>query len=487
MTGPSLEHALGQPSIPASPAIVAAALEAPESGTHGERLGLDPAVALAVIEAANRDRPVHERVGRLAAALGRLDARELRTVLLAVPVSGTRDDDPDAIDFDFTMFRSRAIRGSVAARQLAQVTGAHDPEESSTAGLLQDIGMVALHHAFGDRYLQVLDIAGHDHRNLGDVEQRTLRLDHALVGAELAARAGLPAMMVAAIRHHHHHQSAGRDERRLAAVLELASIAALAVEDESLHAEDATARFRRCAHAWLGLPPHEAIVLLEEIRAESAHRLTMSGVGVAHDPESLARRIADARRVAGLTAGLPPAAGCTRDPWTGLADRESFLERLDAALGVDRPNGGSVAVIVASVDDLRQLNVRLGVRGGDALLRTVAHRLAAATPSNAAAFRLVGGQFAILGPGMSPLEARRLADDLRRAITSDLIDIAGERSVRATISVGVAVDRLAPEHAAADVLGLREGLVRRALAALAAAESAGRNRTEVFRDDRDAA
>jgi GGDEF domain-containing protein len=120
-------------------------------------------------------------------------------------------------------------------------------------------------------------------------------------------------------------------------------------------------------------------------------------------------------------------------------------------------------------------------------LRAVACRLAGSLPRGAEAFRLLGGQFAILAPGFSPLEARRLADDFRRQVASEQIDIAGERAFRVTVSVGASVDRLDLEHPAAEVAVRREGLVRSALAALAAAESIGRNRTEVHRDGRDAA
>lgn len=491
MTGQSLDHALSGTGIPASPAAVEALLEA-AAGSGGpsgvdERCGLDPALALAMLAAVNADRPVHDRIGRLSRAAERLGAEACRAVALSVPVSSDRGDDPDSIDFDFMDFRGRAIRASVAARHVAQATGVHDPEEAGVAALLQDIGMVAMHRAFGDRYLQVLDIAGRDHRNLSEVEQRTLRIDHALVGAELASRACLPPGFVAAIRHHHRHAAAGGDERKLASVLELASIAALAVDEDGLHAEDAAARFRRFAHAWLGLAPHEGLVVLEEIRAECGSRLAMAGFGQGQDDELLVRRIADARRAAGFTGAASLTDPCTHDALTGLPDRESFLERLEAALGRDRPRGSSVAVLVASVDDLRDANLRLGVRGGDALLRAVACRLAGSLPRGAEAFRLLGGQFAILAPGFSPLEARRLADDFRRQVASEQIDIAGERAFRVTLSVGASVDRLDLEHPAAEVAVRRESLVRSALAALAAAESIGRNRTEVHRDGRDAA
>ena len=491
MTGQSLEHALSDRGLPAMPAVVGALLESAQrdgNATDAEMwCGVDPALAFAVLESVNVERPAPERTGRLSEAVLVLGLERCRNVVLGVPVGLDRPADPDAVDFDFTTFRMRAIRGSVAARLLAQFTKAHDPGEAAVAALLQDIGMVAMHRAFGDRYLQVLDIAGLDHRNLGEVEQRTLRIDHALVGGELASRACLPATIVSAIRHHHRPSAASREDRPFASLLELASVAAIAVEGHGVHAEEATARFRRAALASFAVSPHEALILLEEIRAESAHRLTLAGIGVPSDPEALARRIDEARRAAGLLPSVPAAHACTHDAITGLPDRESCLERLDSALGVGRAPGSAVAMLVVSIDDLRGINLRIGVRGGDVVLRTVARRIASALPAGATAFRLIGSQFAILAPGQSPLETRGLADELRRTISSEPIDIAGERAIRVTISVGVNVDRFAPEHPAADVTEVRENLIRGTLRALASAESAGRNRTEVFRDGRDAA
>lgn len=492
MTGHPLEQVLSDPAIPALPAVMSKAIERSPAGADAreeliERFRLDPALTLAILGRVNSERNSGERVANVAIAVEALAGPALRAVVLGVPVGNGRSEDLDAIEFEFEPFWCRAIRASVAARQVAQVTRSLDPERASVAALLADVGMVALHQAFGDRYLQVLDIAGRDHRTLIEVERRTLRIDHAMVGAELASRARLPEAIVSAIRHHHEHRTASREERSLAAIVELANVAALAIDEPSLLTEDATVRFRRSAHAWFGIPPHESLVLLEEMRAESSHRLRIAGIGDAHDADALRRRIADARRAVGLAGPLPPPATFTRDPLTGLPDRDSFLERLDAALGIERPRGGSVAMLVASIDDLRALNLRLGVRGGDALIRAVAVRLASTLPAGCDAFRLMGGQFAILAPGLSPLETRRLADDLRRAVTSELIEVAGERAVRVTLSVGAAIDRFAPEHPGSDVAPARENLVRDALGALAAAESAGRNRTELHRDDRDAA
>jgi len=479
----SLERAMLEPGLTVPSGSMWSLLE-----EDGFAIPGDPALAAALLRAANADLRGGDRIGCLHRAAERLGVEETRRVLLSVPHEATPEaEDDDAIAFDFVTFRLRAGRASIAARHLASFVGL-PPAETATAALLQDVGMIALYRAFGDRYLQVLDIAGPDHRNLAEVEQRTLRIDHAIVAAEMAGRWRLPETTVAAIRHHHRHDGAPEPERPFAAALELATIATMALDDAGLHVEDATVRFRRAARAWFGIGPHEALVLLEEIRAESSHAERQAHGRPPLPEAEVARRLADARRELGVVGAIEPAgAAMTRDETTGLPDRESFLERLDAALGIERRRGSSVAVLILAVDDLRELNGRLGMRGGDALLHEVAQRIATHLPPEGHAFRFVGGQFAALLPGSSPLEARSVADEIRRAVAGTLPETMGERAVRVTLSVGVALDRFGPEVPGADILPVRERILRSALAALARAEAGGRNRTELFRDEREAA
>ena len=69
-------------------------------------------------------------------------------------------------------------------------------EEAFLAGLLQDMGMIALHRTLGDAYTRVLAQSAGDHRNLARCELAALEIQHPDVSAMLAERWRLPTSLL---------------------------------------------------------------------------------------------------------------------------------------------------------------------------------------------------------------------------------------------------------------------------------------------------
>jgi PAS domain S-box-containing protein/diguanylate cyclase (GGDEF)-like protein len=66
------------------------------------------------------------------------------------------------------------------------------------------------------------------------------------------------------------------------------------------------------------------------------------------------------------------------DALTGLANRSLLIERLGQSIRAAAPAHGKLAIVLADLERLRTVNESLGRQAGDALLRDVAQRLAAA-------------------------------------------------------------------------------------------------------------
>ncbi len=76
--------------------------------------------------------------------------------------------------------------------------------ESYTAGLLSNLGLLALVHVFPQAMNQVFERHGTEPgQRLSDLSRADLETDHHEAGAWLAERWGLPPPLVAVIRHHH--------------------------------------------------------------------------------------------------------------------------------------------------------------------------------------------------------------------------------------------------------------------------------------------
>ncbi|MGP9822744.1 putative bifunctional diguanylate cyclase/phosphodiesterase [Salinarimonas sp. NSM] len=89
-----------------------------------------------------------------------------------------------------------------------------------------------------------------------------------------------------------------------------------------------------------------------------------------------------------------------RDPLTGLYNRAAFGERLERLVGPGRrTRPGALAIL--DLDGFKAVNDTFGHDVGDALLREIGQRLAAALRPGDVAARLGGDEFAILMPGIT--------------------------------------------------------------------------------------
>jgi diguanylate cyclase (GGDEF)-like protein len=158
------------------------------------------------------------------------------------------------------------------------------------------------------------------------------------------------------------------------------------------------------------------------------------------------------------------------DGLTGIANRSA----LDAWLAHDvagrpRDNQTALAAILLDVDRFRSFNDTYGHAAGDDALRriaVVAGRCAARADDLVG--RYAGDQFLVLLYGADLHAARRIADDLTRAIGALAISHGGVPSKRLSISAGVAAVTLER--------GDRMDLIRRTTGALYLAKTMGRNR-----------
>ena len=84
------------------------------------------------------------------------------------------------------------------------------------------------------------------------------------------------------------------------------------------------------------------------------------------------------------------------DELTGLANRALFLDRMDHALRVARPETDPLVVLFVDLDDFKSVNDALGHGVGDQLLRAIADRIRRVASTGDTPARLGGDEFAIL-------------------------------------------------------------------------------------------
>ncbi|MDR7415652.1 MAG: HDOD domain-containing protein [Armatimonadota bacterium] len=165
-------------------------------------LGRDPVLAARVLRLANSALYLRaRRVATLREAVVLVGFAAVRSLLVsAVAYDAFRPGAP-GYGLDRVQLWQHSLAVATVARRLAG-SRERDAEAAFVAGLLHDIGKLALSSALQEQYPAVLEaVAGG--MDFVEAERAVLGCDHAQVGAEAARRWNLPDPLITAIAYHH--------------------------------------------------------------------------------------------------------------------------------------------------------------------------------------------------------------------------------------------------------------------------------------------
>jgi diguanylate cyclase (GGDEF)-like protein/PAS domain S-box-containing protein len=126
------------------------------------------------------------------------------------------------------------------------------------------------------------------------------------------------------------------------------------------------------------------------------------------------------------------------DSLTGLANRQQFQERVQAALLDPRRHASGLAVLFLDLDDFKTVNDSLGHSAGDELLIHVAQRLKSCLRAHDLPARIGGDEFAVLLDGVgSQAEVEAIADRIVSVLDEPHTVQGSEVLARASIGIAV--------------------------------------------------
>jgi diguanylate cyclase (GGDEF)-like protein len=485
------------PTLPTIPAVAVKVLQLCQQEDFDLReiaqaLALDPALSTKVLKLANSPMMgIPREVKTVSHAIGLLGVNAVKTLALSFSLVAEMKKQGQ----DRRLFWKRSLVSAIAARELTRAAGLMaQAEEAFLAGLLQDIGMLALWQVVPDRYVPLLEKAGSDHEQLAALERETFGCDHTEVGAWLLGRWKLPEFLQTAARLSHGLAGAGADADaqidNLVRSVELSGAIAdiWAQSDPARAAErvkDRAATVLDLDHAELepvlgqvasamvgdiaklfdidsGTPDEvngileqakEALVIMTFQAAQQAEQAALSASNLRAENRALAE-------------------GAGRDKLTGLYNRERLESHLSEEFGRAQRMGKPLSILFCDVDHFKGVNDTHGHQAGDQVLSRVAALLTDGMRELDLVARYGGEEFVVILPGTPAAGARVVAERVRKKIEANVCALPSGVDLRVTISIGTAT--LAPPGGYAS----KADLVRAADEALYVAKRGGRNRIE---------
>jgi len=462
-----------------------------EMGKVAKALSMDSALSSKVLRIANSALYAQRRKSEnLRQALVVLGLNATLTLALSFSlVKSLRTGKPNGIDYP--RYWRRALVAATAARALADAMRQPMAEEIFLAGLLQDVGMLALDQAVPDLYRGGESLQ-RDHVALAAHERKRLQADHAEVGGWLMQTWNLPPRLYRAIEHSHHMDlHATTDplqifERCVAlsgpvADLFLRDPAERPFAETALSAERGLAMDKVAFGQVLGtigsmLPETEAIFETDllanqhpELILEQAREALMLRNLVA------LREINTLRAVAEISSNRTQELEeeTRRDAMTGVYNRAYLDQVLAREFEHSTRHRWPLSVAFADLDNFKGINDKYGHQAGDRILQATARILRGNTRETDLIARYGGEEFVVILPATDAETAHGVCERIVAAF-QNTGHVIGADHARVTISIGCAT------HGADMTFANVAEFVKAADQALYTAKLRGRNRIVPF-------
>ena len=167
----------------------------------------------------------------------------------------------------------------------------------------------------------------------------------------------------------------------------------------------------------------------------------------------------------------------TLDALTGFNNRRQLEERIKQEVSSAKRQKRDLCAIMTDIDFFKSVNDTYGHATGDLVLKTVSRVIKLQLRDYDIAGRYGGEEFSIILPYTKILEAKMVAERLRKAVENTKIDISkvnnetNDKNISVTISLGIAeYENVDDEHT----------ILQKADKALYKAKEGGRNKAEIY-------
>jgi diguanylate cyclase (GGDEF)-like protein len=464
-----LKDVLSSDQLPSLPAVAMKVVDLarqpePEIKKLVSAIKSDPALAARILRTANSSLfGLRQQVTAIEQAVPLLGTMTVSSLVLGFSLAA-QSIKPGPIAKHYQRVWCGSLIQAVAADKLCREFHLGIPAEFFVAGLLQDVGMLALLRTATDEYVAVLEHLNEQaDKTIVQIERDRLGFTHAEVSSELCGRWKLAEPIRRGIAAHHatpgEIQQTDTAEARLAAALATASAIGDYFLREPRHAARAAVEGLMATHYHLeGEAVHEFLAQIDTHVREAANLFSFDVAEMPPYEEILARAnaeladIALRAQLASIQAGaqvqaaqqeLSEIAGqaeyfrnqACRDPLTGAYNRGFFEELLEREYSRCTRYGGSLGLIFLDLDHFKRLNDTYGHLFGDEVLKQTVQSIQGSVRDSDTVARFGGEEFVVLLLHLNEIDLNATAERIRESIESLELTCRNE-TVRITASLG---------------------------------------------------
>ena len=425
------------PSLPGVAERILGISEDPKANmSHvADVVSADAALTVKILRVANSAMYAQRNpVDSLRQALTLLGLQASLTLALSFSLISSIEADRKA-GLNFSHFWRRSIASASVCRQLAIHQRIQRPESYFLAGLLQDIGMLALARVEPTLYANTWELQ-RDHAGICQHEKDKIGVDHAKVGAWLLQMWKFPPSMqsLLATSHDEEPQHNGKDLDQLQRAVAVASSVADAFYDQR-EDSDSMAVAQETAHRLLDVDRGALEKLFENLATEIVDLGEMLNLDLG-DRSDVALLLDNARELLAIRSvgALRKAAEAERemrelelsaekltaenrmDGLTGVYNRAHLDKLLDLEFSKTVAQDKPLTVVFIDLDHFKKINDSLGHQAGDDVLRQTAQCLLNVARQSDHVGRYGGDEFMAILPGCDSTAARAVCERYLQAL-----------------------------------------------------------------------
>jgi len=195
----------------------------------GEVIILDPGLLTQVLKLCNSAQySLSRKIATISEAVALLGHKALRQIVFTIISHSVLNRAVNGYGLETGALWENSITCGMYAKQLALKLGFADTELAFIAGLLRDIGKIALGYHLASKSQAVRQIIRGQRLSFLNAEEQATGANHSVMGAYLSTRWNLPDKLTLAIQYHHTPSKlpaeTSAEDRKLVALVHLADI-----------------------------------------------------------------------------------------------------------------------------------------------------------------------------------------------------------------------------------------------------------------------